>query len=78
MQFQTGSIAFAMLIEIFLPEKCDAMFFFKWTKKGLNRNGNGSKGKGIRGNGLRGMASALWVMQWRPGRGGKLAAASRR
>ena len=36
------------------------------------------KGNGFSGGKGKGMESALWVMQGRPGRGGKLAAASRR
>jgi len=42
----------------------------------------GLKSEWVRGmdkkNGLRGMESALWMLQGKPGRGGKLAAASRR
>src|SRR2546430_17539758 len=36
-----------------------------------------AKGKWVRAGRAKGMDSALWVLQGRPGRGGKLAAASR-
>jgi len=43
----------------------------EWIKEMAN-------GKWVRGGRDQGMDSALWVMQWRPERGGKLAAAFRR